>query len=452
MKLDLSRKVRAQSSERSVSPSIVVAYSLPLLSLDFLVAPIMSILQGIYAKYYGLELTAIASVLIIARIFDGVSDPLIGYFSDRARARKPFVLVGGGLFIVCAYFLFSPPENVSTGYFLFWYLTFYFSWTLFYVPHLSWGSELASGYEERSRLFTVRAGFLIFGQTAFYALPYLPILPGNEFTPETLRLAVLISAVLSIASLYWMARTVPDRVAHVKVEKPRESIPSVMRAIYSNKPLLIFVAAQSLSGLGMGMWLGLLFIYLDTYLQLGSAAAAFFLLGNICSLVSLPLWLRYANLIGKARAWATSTVLFVVLIAVMGLLQPRVGLWLPLILMCAFYFANGCAHVVAPSILADTVDYGKWKFGGDRAGTYFSFFALLGKVSGGLGAGASLAIAGFFDYDPALQENTPQAVLGLKLAFAAAPVILIAASLAFILMTPITKRRHETIRKRLNAT
>ena len=225
-----------------------------------------------------------------------------------------------------------------------------------------------------------------------------------------------------------------------------------MRAIYSNKPLLIFVAAQSLSGLGMGMWLGLLFIYLDTYLQLGSAAAAFFLLGNICSLVSLPLWLRYANLIGKARAWATSTVLFVVLIAVMGLLQPGAGLWLPLVLMCAFYFANGCAHVVAPSILADTVDYGKWKFGGDRAGTYFSFFALLGKVSGGLGAGASLAIAGFFNYDPALQENTAQAVLGLKLAFAAAPVILIAASLAFILMTPITKRRHETIRKRLNAT
>ena len=451
MKLGLNRKSRAQSSEGSVSSTIVVAYSLPLLSLDFLVAPIMSILQGIYAKYYGLELTAIASVLIIARIFDGVTDPLIGYFSDRARARKPFVLVGGGLFIVCAYFLFSPPENVSTGYFLFWYLTFYFSWTLFYVPHLSWGSELASGYEERSRLFTVRAGFLIFGQTAFYALPYLPILPGNEFTPETLRLAVLISAVLSVAALYWMAKAVPDRVAQRKSEKPRESILSVARAIYRNKPLLIFVAAQSLSGLGMGMWLGLLFIYLDTYLQLGSAAAAFFLLGNICSLASLPLWLRYANMVGKARAWATSTVMFVVLIAAIGFLEPGVGFWLPLILMCAFYFANGCAHVVAPSILADTVDYGKWKFGGDRAGTYFSFFALLGKVSAGLGAGASLGIAGMFNYDPSLRENTEQAVFGLKLAFAVAPVLLIAASLAFILMTPITKRRHETIRKRLNA-
>ena len=143
--------------------------------------------------------------------------------------------------------------------------------------------------------------------------------------------------------------------------------------------------------------------------------------------------------------------MFVILIAAMGVLQPGVGFWPPLILMCAFYFANGCAHVVAPSILADTVDYGKLKFGGDRAGTYFSFFALLGKVSGGLGAGASLAIAGLFDYDPALPDNTAQAIFGLKLAFAAAPVLLIAASLAFILMTPITKRRHEIISNRLRA-
>ena len=99
--------VTKEYHDKKTHPSIVVAYSLPLLSLDFLVAPIMSILQGIYAKYYGLELTAIASVLIIARVFDGVSDPLIGYWSDRMRARKPFVLAGGALFIVCAYFLFS---------------------------------------------------------------------------------------------------------------------------------------------------------------------------------------------------------------------------------------------------------------------------------------------------------------------------------------------------------
>ena len=444
-------KAGGPSTSTSLSYTIIVGYSLPLFALHFSIAPIMSILQGIYAKYYGLELTAIASVLLVARIFDGVTDPLIGYFSDRSRSRKRWVLAGGALFIVSAYFLFSPPETVTVGYFLFWYLAFYLSWTLFDIPHLSWGAELASGYEERSRLYTVRAGFLIVGQTAFYALPYLPILPGNEFTPETLRLALFISAVLSIVAFYRMGRAVPDGRASKKSPEVRESILSLVRAIYQNKPLLIFVAAHSLSGLGIGMWVGLLFIYLDSYLELGGAAAVFFLLGNIFSLASLPFWLRYANYIGKACAWATSTILFVVLIAATGVLQPGGGIWTPLVIICAFYFANGCTHVVAPSILADVIDYGKLKFGGERAGTYFSFYTLLAKVNAGIGAGAALAIAGAYKYNPALRENTAEAIFGLKLAFAGAPVVLILASLTFILMTPITKRRHEIICNRLKA-
>ena len=447
----MRRITGAPESQEGLPAGILVAYSLPLFALHFSVAPMMSILQGIYAKHYGLELTAIASVLIIARVFDGVTDPLIGYFSDRTRARKPFSLAGGGLFVISAYFLFSPPDDVSVGYFLFWYLAFFLSLTLFEIPHLSWGSELAPQYEERSRLYTTRGGFLIVGQTAFYALPYLPILPGNEFTPETLRLAVFLSAILTVISLYWMARAVPDKLARHRTTRHRENVRSVLRAIYKNKPLLIFVAAQSLSGFGMGMWIGLLFIYLDTYLQLGESAAAFFLIGNLFSLASLAFWLRFANRIGKAHAWAASTVAFLVLIATMGALQPGIGFWIPLFIMCAFYFANGCMHVVAPSILADTVDYGKLKFGGDRAGTYFAFFALLGKVNAGVGAGAALAIAGLFKYDPAILQNTSEAVFGLKLAFVVAPLFFIAASLIFILMTPITKRRHETIRKRLNA-
>ena len=429
----------------------MIAYALPLFALNFSVAPIMSILQGIYAKYYGLELTAIASVLLIARIFDGVTDPLIGYFSDRARSRKPMVLAGGGLFVISAFFLFSPPENVSVVYFLFWYLAFYLSLTLFDIPHLSWGSELAPGYDERSRLYTLRAGFLIVGQSVFYMLPYLPMLPGNEFTPDTLRLAVFMSAALTLISLSWMARAVPTGISPENTRKSQENMLSMLRAIYRNKPLLIFVAAQSLSGLGMGMWIGLLFIYLDSYLQLGEGAAVFFLLGNICSFASLALWLRYANHAGKPMAWATSIVVFAVLIAIMGLLTPGVGFWIPLTLICGIYVASGCAHVVAPSILADTIDYGKLKFGGERAGTYFSFYTLLGKLNGGLGVGAALAIAGLYQYNPALTEHSKESIFGLKLGFAGVPVILILASLIFIRLTPITKKRHELIQRRLTA-
>ena len=101
-----------------------LAYALPVLPLAFLLGP-MAILQGIYAKHFGLTLTTIASVLLISRVFDAVTDPIIGYYADKHRvmsgSRKPFILTGGILFIISSWFLYVPPANVSAEYFLVWF-------------------------------------------------------------------------------------------------------------------------------------------------------------------------------------------------------------------------------------------------------------------------------------------------------------------------------------------
>ena len=131
-------------------------YALPTVVVAFLIGPV-AIIQGIYAKYFGLSLTTIASVLLIARLFDAVTDPLIGYFSDhyyaRTGSRKKIICTGAVLFIISAYFLYvphgigssAPYDPISTACFLTWFLIFYLGWTMFEIPHLAWGSELAVG-------------------------------------------------------------------------------------------------------------------------------------------------------------------------------------------------------------------------------------------------------------------------------------------------------------------
>ena len=64
-----------------------LAYVAPQLGFSLLFAPVITVLGGIYGKYYGVSLTTIATVMLVARIFDAVTDPLIGYYSDRLRAR-----------------------------------------------------------------------------------------------------------------------------------------------------------------------------------------------------------------------------------------------------------------------------------------------------------------------------------------------------------------------------
>ena len=75
-----------KDSSQGLSNWQILAFSAPSVGMVFLTAP-MSIVQGVYAKYFGVPLTTLAGILLLCRLFDAFSDPLMGYFSDRYRAR-----------------------------------------------------------------------------------------------------------------------------------------------------------------------------------------------------------------------------------------------------------------------------------------------------------------------------------------------------------------------------
>ena len=122
-------------------------------------------------------------MVVLARVFDAVSDPLIGIVSDRlyskTGSRKLLILVGGALYIMCSYFLYAPPEWESglgggqaiTVYFACWLFAFYLAWTLFEVPHISWGSELAVSANEKTKVYSFRSVAGYSGVVLFYSIP-----------------------------------------------------------------------------------------------------------------------------------------------------------------------------------------------------------------------------------------------------------------------------------------
>lgn len=94
-------------------------YAIPGFSTAIIIAPVTQVLGGYYAKNCGLALTTIASVILIARVFDAITDPLIGYYSDwwrlRVGSRKPFIMIGAVLLMPSSYFLFVPPEGAGAA-------------------------------------------------------------------------------------------------------------------------------------------------------------------------------------------------------------------------------------------------------------------------------------------------------------------------------------------------
>ena len=154
------------------------AFAAPSIAVTFLMGPI-ALVQGIYAMHYGVALTAIAVVLLIGRLFDAISDPLIGYLSDRYRARsgtrKPFIFAGGISLAICSYFLFIPSGSVSIAYFAGWSLAFYLAATIYNIPLMAWASEMTTDPKDRTLLFTLLSGGMQVGSLLFFLVPFLPI-------------------------------------------------------------------------------------------------------------------------------------------------------------------------------------------------------------------------------------------------------------------------------------
>ena len=134
----------------------LIAYSLPSAPTSMLMMMLVVYLAPFYASEMGLELAAVGGIFFLARMFDAVSDPLVGNLSDQTRSkfgkRKPWIALGTPVLMVALYFFFQPPHGVSLTYLTVVAIVFYLSITVVQIPYLSWGAELSRDYNERIRI------------------------------------------------------------------------------------------------------------------------------------------------------------------------------------------------------------------------------------------------------------------------------------------------------------
>ena len=444
-----------------------LAYALPTIPVFFLIGPLF-VVQGIYAKHFGMSLTSIAFVLLISRLFDALSDPLVGCFSDfyysLYGSRKLFVAAGGMLFIVSSYFLFVPvgfidleqSEPVSFTYFLVWFLLFYFSFTLFEIPHVAWGAELSNDSHGKSITYGLRAQGMYIGTLLFYLVPLLPLFKTSDIGPKTLEWSVILAGILMLPLIYLCIRVAPTSCkpslsCNKEVIKSSFSLRQLVGEMSNNGPLALLLLACLFWGAGGGMWYALQFIYIDAYLGFGDKFAIINILGlSIGSVILATAWVKLAYKFGKTRAWSIAISMYVTGIIFIGSQAPEnTSLVRLTLIMIVYYFGFTGINIMIPSLMADIVDYNTWKFGTDRAAVYFAIYTFTSKTTVALGSAISLFIAGWYGFDPAESTHTDQQIYGLKLATAWLPAPIIMVSLLLIRLIPINSRRHEVIRRRI---
>lgn len=426
---------------------------MPALFLAVVGIPVYVYIPKFYTDVIGVEIATLGYILFSVRIFDALTDPAIGWMSDRTRTRygrrRPYIALGAILVALTMTLLFSPPRGSAifeTAWFAVCIYALFLSWTIVVVPYESLGPEITFDYNERTGLFAMRDGFLIAGTLAAAGSPaaiqwLLELDGGPEAERAKFFWIAVIYAPLVIGSCWWCALAIKERVREVKLR--RIGIGSGLREIARNRPFMILLTAYTVSAIGNNLPATLILFYVQYVLQ-SPLADAFLLLYFVSGIVFLPGWILVARKTGKKWAWlASMAVNSGAFVGVFFLGPGDTTAYGVLVFISGIGF--GATLALPSSIQADVIDYDELLSGERREGQYIGLWSIAKKLAAAVGVGVSLPILGLAGYVPNAEQ--PESVLlALRTLYALVPSLCNLAAFLIALAYPISADIHREIR------
>lgn len=420
-------------------------YALTEMPLSMAATPMALFIAPFYARDLGLSLAVVGTILMLARISDVISDPLIGQLSDRTRTRfgrrKPWILLGAPLLLASIWMLFVPSGAVTDGYFAFWLITLWLAWTLIGIPFYAWGAELSPHYHERTRVASVRTALGVGGTLIAIVVPLITgwLFGYGYAIRESLHVIALSATVILPIAIVLLWR-VPEGQP---IESRRITLRQGLKVMWSNGPFKRLMFGFTLAALGPAIGAPLYILFLVHVLQANIASNVVLLVFYASNLLGVWIWGLVARRYGKRNAWLMG--MGTVLIAQPGywFLGPGDLQWM----MVVFFILGvgiGSFSALPAAMKADVIDLDRLKSGEDRTALFFSVWSLANKLVVAFAAGFVLNLLALFDFQAA-GENGPTEIMALRIVFIFLPVAFYLIALAVIWNYPISEERHKRL-------
>jgi GPH family glycoside/pentoside/hexuronide:cation symporter len=389
--------VNSTSSSTRVSWRTIIAYGAPATGAGY-----MYLLLSLYMMKFATDVLLIAPAVMgviysLSRIWDAVSDPLVGYLSDRTTTklgrRRTWILASCVPISASFYMVFAPPMSLDAEGLIVWtaiaVIGFYSAMTLFFVPHLSLGAELSNDYHERSRMFGTRHAAYIIGSILSLVSLYFLI---NEEYAEGGDVRAL-AAELGMVAVVIMFALVIFAVARLR-ERPEfqgrmNSSPlKAFKDVWQNPHARLLLVVTFIEHVGSSA-IAALTLYVTHYVVGAPTWAPVIIFAYMLpSSASVPMWIPLSRRYGKIRVWMGGMMLTGLSFGAMFLLpffddlSTRIA-WI--IVMAAFAgLANGCGGTMGPSVQGDVIDYDEYLTGERKEGAYFAAWNFVQKSALGL--------------------------------------------------------------------
>jgi len=444
----------ASAEEHRVSMLDKIAYAAPAFALAVVGIPVYVYIPKFYTDVVGIDIAVLGYIMLSVRLFDAVTDPAIGYISDRTRTRygrrRPYLALGSILLAGAMIMLFNPPAITSTlntvWFGLSIYLLFLF-WTAVVVPFESLGPEITYDYNERTSLFGLRDGFLIAGTLAAASSPALIgwlFTLSADASGERAKFfwIAVVYAPLLIGTSWWCVYSIRER--QLADHKQPLNLWHGLAQVGRNRPFVILLIAYTVSAVGNNLPATLILYYVEYVLE--SQMADFFLmLYFLTGIAFLPGWIFISRRTGKKAAWLASMVINTGAFAGVFFLGPGdAAVYGVLVFISGIGF--GATLAIPSAIQADVIDYDELLTGERREGQYIGLWSIAKKFAAAVGIGTGLSILGLVGYTPNVQQSA-EVQMTLRILYALVPSLCNLVAIVIACAYPISNRIHVDIRE-----
>jgi GPH family glycoside/pentoside/hexuronide:cation symporter len=444
----MSEKLTGGEAQMPISRRILLVYALPAMPLAALGLPLYSLVPTYYSETLGLPIAAVGWALLLVRLFDAVSDPLVGYAADRIRPdfgrRRLLFLISLPLAALSAFMLYWPPADAGIGWLTIWGMLVSLGFTLAVVPYSAWGAELVEDYHGRTGLTSMRETLTLVGTLIAIVLPFAVGFEQKGLSGLAVLGAVVAVMLLALGSVtVWLVPEPPDRT--------RRALPlsDALAFLSRNWPFRRLIAAFFLNGLANGIPATLFLYFVSARLQLPDMRGPLLFLYFLSAIAGVPLAALAAKRLGKHRAWVIAMLAACAIFAAAPLLSA--GALIPFSMICAATgLLLGFDLALPPSIQADVIDADTAVSGDQRSGFYFAAWGLATKLSLALGVGIVFPLLGLFDFEPASgAQNNAAALFALAVIYAWVPIALKLSAIALMWNFPLAEDTQKQLRARI---
>ncbi|MFO1415450.1 MAG: MFS transporter [Burkholderiales bacterium] len=397
-----------------------VAYGLMGFPFAMAALPVYVHLPKFYGEHLGVPLATLGALLLVLRIADGVLDPLIGAWCDRARSRKTPIALAVPVVAAGMLALFMPAVDSAWG-LIAWLAAslalVYAAFSVATIAHGAWGAEISDDPVERTRITATRETLALAGVVVASVGPGLLGGSGGEAAGLP-RFAWLFAATIAGCALVTL-------LASPAAPTPAQptlaaDLAAPLRDPYFRRLLAVFVA----NGIASSIPATLVLFFIADVLQAEAWQGAFLALYFVAAAAGMPLWVRLSARVGKVHAWYGAMALAIA--AFVWAAWLGAGDRVPFALICvASGLAFGADLALAPSLLADVIG----RDGRMHAtGSYFGLWTLATKLNLALAAGIALPLLAALGYAPGVRESATSRALALV--YAGLPCILKVGALA----------------------